>query len=103
MSACQGCGAQYDQSCRFDCPDFKSDFRKAVAPSLARTAEREALRDHIAVRLLAMESMFDERCKLTFVMRAPHLDDGDLVVTSDSIPDVVTALQRLQTYQEIGG
>jgi hypothetical protein len=48
-----------------------------------------------------MEEMFDPRCKLTFVMRAPHLPDGDMIVTADNIDAVIVALQRLRGYEEI--
>lgn len=59
-------------------------------------AEKIALRNKIADRLVDMEAMFDPRCKLTFVMRAPHLGDGDLVVTGDDIDAVIAALTRLK-------
>jgi hypothetical protein len=65
------------------------------------SAEKEQLRDQIADRLVDMESMFDKRCKLTFVMRAPHLPDGDLIVTSDDVGSVIAALQRLATYEPV--
>lgn len=64
-------------------------------------ADRERLRCQIADRLAEMEPMFDARCRLTFIMRAPHLADGDVVVTSDEIQDVITALQRLAGYSVI--
>jgi hypothetical protein len=63
--------------------------------------DREALRDRIADWLVDMEPLFDRRCKLTFVMRAPHLPDGDLIVTADNIDAVIVALQRLRGYEEI--
>jgi hypothetical protein len=66
-------------------------------------AEKVRLRDRIADRLVDMESMFDRRCKLTFVMRAPHLPDGDLIVTNDEVPLVITAVQRLAGYEPIAG
>lgn len=66
-------------------------------------AQKERLRDAIADRLVDMESMFDSRCKLSFVMRSPHLPDGDVVVTNDNIEAVIGALQRLKTYTSIGG
>lgn len=62
---------------------------------------KEELRAKIADWLVAKEKMFDPRCKLTFVMRAPHLPDGDLIVTADNIDLVITALQRLRGYEEI--
>lgn len=61
----------------------------------------EELRARIADWLVDMEPMFDSRCKLTFVMRAPHLPDGDLIVTADNVDAVITALQRLRGYEEI--
>jgi hypothetical protein len=61
------------------------------------SAEKERLRAKVADRLVEMEPMFDARCKLTFVMR------GDLVVTSDDVPSVIKALERLATYEEIRG
>lgn len=64
-------------------------------------AGKEELRDRIADWLVSKEKMFDPRCKLTFVMRAPHLPDGDLIVTADDINAVITALQRLRGYEEI--
>ncbi len=63
--------------------------------------EKEQLRDQIADKLVDMESMFDRRCKLTFVMRSPHLPDGDVVVTSDDIGSIIAALQRLSTYEPV--
>ena len=66
-------------------------------------SERVQLRDRIADRLADMEPMFDSRCKLTFLMRSPHLPDGDLVVTNDEIEKVMTALKRLATYKPVGG
>lgn len=65
--------------------------------------ERARLRNTIADRLVEMERLFDPRCKLTFVMRSPHLPDGDVVVTADDIPAVVKALERLNTYEPIRG
>ena len=67
----------------------------------ASTFDKELLRSRVADKLVAMEKMFDPRCKLTFVMRAPHLADGDMIVTSDHIDSVITALQRLRGYEEI--
>jgi hypothetical protein len=63
--------------------------------------EKQRLRDRIADRLADMESMFDPRCKLTFVMRAPHLQDGDVIVTGDDIPSVIKAIERLGTYEPV--
>lgn len=64
---------------------------------------KERLRAQIADWLVSKEKMFDHRCKLTFVMRAPHLPDGDLIVSADNIDSVITALQRLRGYEEIKG
>jgi hypothetical protein len=64
-------------------------------------AEKNALRERIADVLVDVEPWFDRRCKLTFVMRAPHLADGDLVVTADAIQDVIAALQRLNMYEPV--
>jgi len=64
---------------------------------------RVELRDRIADVLADMEPMFDRRCRLTFVMRAPHLPDGDLIVTGDDIPAVIKALERLKGYEPVGG
>jgi hypothetical protein len=69
----------------------------------ASQIEKERLRSVIAEVLHGMEPMFDARCKLTFVMRAPHLPDGDLVVTSDEIEAVIGALDRLRTYDPVTG
>lgn len=63
--------------------------------------DKELLRSQIADRLVAMEKMFDPRCKLTFVMRAPHLGDGDIVVTADDVDAVIRALERLRGYEAI--
>lgn len=63
--------------------------------------DREQLRARVADRLVDMESMFDSRCKLTFLMRAPHLPDGDLVVTSDDVALAIAALQRLSGYEVV--
>ena len=63
--------------------------------------QKEQLRSDVADRLVEMESMFDSRCKLTFVMRAPHLHDGDLIVTNDDIKKVRAALERLETYEPV--
>lgn len=65
-------------------------------------SEKEYLRSQVADLLIDyFEPLFDARCKLTFVMRAPHLPDGDLVVTSDSVEQVIAALQRLGTYEVV--
>lgn len=63
--------------------------------------DKELLRAEVADRLVEMEAMFDHRCKLTFVMRAPHLPDGDMIVTADDVDSVIRALQRLRGYEEI--
>jgi hypothetical protein len=63
--------------------------------------EKERLRARVADQLVDMESMFDSRCKLTFVMRSPHLPDGDLIVTSDDVALVIKAVQRLAGYEPI--
>lgn len=62
---------------------------------------RVQLRDQIADWLADLEPMFDRRCKLTFVMRAPHLADGDLIVTADDVPAVIKALERLHGYEPV--
>jgi len=64
-------------------------------------AEKEHLRSMVADRLVAMESMFDKRCKLSLVMRAPHLPDGDLLVTNDDTASLMAALKRLSGYEEV--
>lgn len=63
--------------------------------------EKERLRSSIADRLVEMEPLFDARCKLTFVMRSPHLPDGDLVVSNDALDKAIAALQRLSGYEAI--
>jgi hypothetical protein len=64
-------------------------------------AEQEALRAYIADRLIALEALFDRRYKLTFFARAPHLADGDVVVTNDTLEAVITALMRLSLSPDI--
>ena len=63
--------------------------------------DKEQLRARVSDCLVDMESMFDRRCKLTFVMRAPHLPDGDLIVTNDDVASVIKAVQRLAGYEPI--
>ena len=63
--------------------------------------EKERLRSVVADKLVEMEPLFDARCRLTFIMRAPHLSDGDLVVTNDEMSALLTALNRLAGYQPI--
>jgi len=64
-------------------------------------AQKEDLRERIADRLVEMESMFDPRCKLSFVMRSPHLPDGDLIVTNDDPKLLIKAIERLSGYDVI--
>lgn len=48
----------------------------------------------VKAALARLEPLFDERCLLTFVARAPHLPDGDMVVTQDDIDAVIASLTR---------
>lgn len=58
---------------------------------------KERLAD-IAVRHI--EPLFDQRCKVTVLVRSPHLSDGDIVVSADDCESAIKALQRLATYPE---
>lgn len=79
---------------RFIVADEEAE-RRTVHMSLT-PGQRQALHDSIVARLDDLAPLFDQRCKLTFVMRSPHLPDGDVVVTSDDIDAVIAALERLK-------
>lgn len=53
------------------------------------------VRDIVIAALVDLEPLFDKRCKLTFVMRAPHHADADMVVTTDDVGEVIAAMRRL--------
>ncbi len=65
------------------------------------TADKERLRRRIADHLVKMEPWFTPGYKLTFIARAPHLEDGDVLVTSDEPDAVARAVERLATYEPI--
>jgi len=37
--------------------------------------------------------------KLTIVIRSPQLEDGDIILTDDDLPQVVAAIERLRARQ----
>lgn len=51
--------------------------------------------DEIADHLDAIKAFF-KAPKLTLIVRAPELADGDLVMTDDRIADAVAALERMR-------
>ena len=58
------------------------------------------VRDLGIAALVDLEPLLDKRCKLTFVMRAPHHADADMVVTTDDVGEVIAAMRRLYTEAE---
>lgn len=46
---------------------------------------------------------FFKNPKITLVVRAPDLADGDLVMTADNLDDAIAAIQRLQARQAKAG
>ena len=64
--------------------------------------QQEQLRSEIADIIVEyLEPICDVRCRISVVIRGPHLPDGDLVVTNDDLDHVIAALQRLKTYPAI--
>lgn len=60
--------------------------------------ERERLRARVAdIAVRHIEPLFDKRCRVTVLVRAPYLPDGDVVVSVDDCKAAIKALERLAT------
>ncbi len=49
------------------------------------------VRAEVTTVLADLERLFDLRCKLTFVMRAPFAENADMVITNDPDMNAVAA------------
>lgn len=58
--------------------------------------EITAIRDEIAYILEGCKKLLKtgSQYKATCLLRAPHLPDGDVVVSEDSAPEIIAAIQR---------
>lgn len=56
----------------------------------------EAIRNEIADALESLKRLLKsgDQYKATCVLRAPHLPDGDVVVSEDSAPEIIKAVER---------
>jgi hypothetical protein len=46
--------------------------------------------------LARLEKLFAAHCKLTFIMRNPQVEDGDMILTQDDLEKVEAAIKRLK-------
>lgn len=51
---------------------------------------------------LAEMAVYFKNPKMTLVVRAPQLADGDLILTDDSLADALIAIERLRSRQDAG-
>ena len=58
--------------------------------------DRDRVYALIERHLMEIETLFKSHCKLTFLMRNPELEDGDLILTTDELDQVITAIQQLK-------
>jgi hypothetical protein len=61
------------------------------------TAAREVER-----HLLEIAKLFQPRCKITFLMRDPTTDEGDLLLTDDTLNEIIKAVERSKPRDRIG-
>ena len=56
--------------------------------------EQERLRSDIVDHCVAIERLFKLGAKVTVIVRNPHVPgDADVLVTSDTLPEIVSAIQ----------
>ena len=60
---------------------------------MSTSPEVQTAGQEVIQHLSEMESLFASHCKLTFVMRNPRVDDGNMVITSDDMQKVADAVQ----------
>jgi hypothetical protein len=59
--------------------------------------QRDKLYDTITPHLAAIAGLF-KNPKVTLVVRAPDLSDGDVVLTDDDLKSVIASLEKTWTY-----
>jgi hypothetical protein len=47
-------------------------------------------------KLQELGDVFAEHVKLTFLMRNPEEPDGSMIITSDTLPEIIKAVQKLK-------
>jgi hypothetical protein len=65
-----------------------------MSDKLVRTHAEVA--DHCA----EVAKLFKPGARVTILIRNPHLDDGDMVVSDDALDSAIRALERLKTKEE---
>jgi hypothetical protein len=59
----------------------------------------EYARDVISNELAKLEKLFLPHCRLTFIMRNPEEEDGDMVITNDKLADLRDVLDKMMTKE----
>lgn len=67
--------------------EFKEMIRRKENPRRVSTECEAILINHL-------EPLFVPECRITLLVRAPHLPDGDLVLTRDDLDKAISALVR---------
>ncbi len=64
-----------------------------------RAQRQKAAYQNISQHLNAIAEYFKEP-KLTLIVRAPNLADGDLVLTNDSLDDVLASITKMKDREQ---
>lgn len=56
--------------------------------------------EEVATALAHLARLFAPHCKLSFVMRSPKIEDGDMLVTDDDPALVIAAIQKLSEREK---
>lgn len=51
--------------------------------------------EEVADALARLSRLFQPQCKLSFVMRNPHVEDGDMFVSDDDPEKVIEAIRKV--------
>lgn len=70
----------------FSITEWKDHIRPKVSPARVAAECEEYLH--------RIEMLFVPECRITLLVRSPHLPDGDLVLTRDDLDKAVGALMR---------
>jgi len=57
------------------------------------------IKQKISNYLNKIEKLFAPYCKVTFLMRNPKEEDGDLLMTNDDLDKVIAAITQLQKQE----
>lgn len=65
------------------------------------SVELKLLHAECAKSLRNLERFFESHCKLTLLVRNPQAVDGDIVISSDDLDQVISSIEKLKEREPV--